>query len=109
MTSRPMKTMTTDRIGAFSTGRMMTRSISTPPTKAIATVSRNAAQYGTPAWISAPGDVGGEHRHLALREVHQVRRLVDHHQRQRHAGVDAAGGEAGEDLVQQAGSWRCAQ
>jgi len=25
----------------------------------------------------APGDVGGEHRHLALREVHEVRRLVD--------------------------------
>ena len=67
----------------------------------MATVRKNAAQYGTPALISAPGDVGREHRHLALREIHQVRRLVDHHQRQRDAGVDAAGGEAGEDLVQE--------
>jgi hypothetical protein len=49
----------------------------------------------------APGEVGGEHRHLALREVHEVRRLVDHHQRQREAGVDAAGGKSREHLVQE--------
>ena len=44
------------------------------------------------------GDEGGEHRHLALREVHQVRGLVDHHQRERQAGVDAAGRQASQQL-----------
>src|SRR6187431_1468503 len=53
ITSSAMKTMTTARIGAFSTGRMMMRSISTPPTNADTTVIANAPQYGTPAWISA--------------------------------------------------------
>ncbi len=42
-------------------------------------------------------DVGREHRHLALGEVHVVRRLEDHHQRQRDAGVDAARGDPGEE------------
>ena len=54
MTSSAMKTMTTARIGEFSTGRMMIaldrdaerRTRST-------TVIANAPQYGTPAWISA--------------------------------------------------------
>jgi hypothetical protein len=41
-----------------------------------------------------------EHGHLALREVDQVRRLVDHHQRQSDAGVDPAHREAGKNLVQ---------
>jgi hypothetical protein len=56
---------------------------------------------GDPGVDQAPGDVGGEHRHFALGEVHVVRRLVDHHQRERQAGIDAAGGEAGEHLVQE--------
>ena len=37
-----------------------------------------------------PGDEGGKHRHLALRKIELVDRLVDHDDRQRHAGVDAA-------------------
>ena len=48
----------------------------------------------------APGEIGREHRHLALREIHQLRRLVDHHQRERHDRVDAAEGEAGSELMQ---------
>ena len=51
ITSSPMKTITTDRIGAFSTGCTITRSMTTPSTKASATVMKNAAQYGRPAWI----------------------------------------------------------
>ena len=49
ITSKPMKTITTDKIGASSTGRTITRSISTPSTNAAATVTKNAAQYGMPA------------------------------------------------------------
>ena len=45
--------MTTARIGEFSTGRMTTRSITTPSTKAPTTVIANAPQYGTPACSSA--------------------------------------------------------
>ena len=48
-----------------------------------------------------PGDVGREHRHFALSEVHQIGRAVDHHQRQRHAGVDGAGGQPREHLLQE--------
>ena len=32
------------RIGAFSTGRITTRSIRSPPTKAMATVAKNVTQ-----------------------------------------------------------------
>ena len=39
-----MNTTTTASTGAFSTGRMTTRSISTPRMKAISTVSKNAGQ-----------------------------------------------------------------
>ena len=47
-----MKTITTDRMGAFSTGWITTRSRITPPTNAAATVMKKAPQYGTPACIS---------------------------------------------------------
>jgi hypothetical protein len=46
-------------------------------------------------------DVGREHRHLALREVHLVGRLEDHHQRERDAGVDRAVGDSGQQLVKE--------
>jgi hypothetical protein len=52
MTSSPSVTMTIDRIGAFSTGRISTRSMTTPPTNAIPRVEMNATQYGRPALIS---------------------------------------------------------
>ena len=44
MTKSPMKTITTDRMGASSTGLTMTRSITTPNTKAMPTVRKKAAQ-----------------------------------------------------------------
>ena len=39
-----MHTMTIVRIGALSTGRITTRSIRMPPTKAMASVATNATQ-----------------------------------------------------------------
>ena len=53
ITSRPMNTITLVSTGAFSTGRRMIRWISSPPTNEIATVAKNATQYGQPACISA--------------------------------------------------------
>ena len=44
ITSSPMNTITTDSTGAFSTGRMITRWISTPPVKAMRIVRKNAPQ-----------------------------------------------------------------
>ena len=46
-----------------------------------------------------PGDEGREHRHLALREIETVDRLVDHHDRERHAGIDGSGREPGQHLI----------
>ncbi len=56
---------------------------------------------GQPRLDQRPGDVGGEHRHLALGEIHRFRRLVDHDERQRQARIDGARGEAGEDLLEE--------
>ena len=47
-----------------------------------------------------PREVGAEHRHLALGEVHHVGGLVDHDEGQREARVDAAGGEPRDDLLE---------
>jgi hypothetical protein len=44
MKRRPTHTMTTARMGALSTGRMTTRSMTIPPTKAMARVAAKAAQ-----------------------------------------------------------------
>ncbi len=46
-----------------------------------------------------PGEIGTEGRHLALREVDHARRAVDDHERERQRPVDAAGGEAADDLL----------
>src|SRR6266550_1763869 len=51
MTRSPMQTITIERIGLFSTGRMITRSTSTPPTNDSARVAKKATQYGIPALI----------------------------------------------------------
>ena len=48
-----------------------------------------------------PGEIGREHRHFALGEIDQMRRLVDHHQRQRHDRVDPAERETGRQLMQE--------
>jgi hypothetical protein len=49
-----------------------------------------------------PGDEGRERGHLALREIHVMRGLIDHHQGQRDRGIDAPRGDAGDDLMREA-------
>src|SRR6266511_4165244 len=43
--------------------------------------------------VQAPRDEGGEHRHLALGEVHDAGRAEDQHQRQRQRAVDRPVGD----------------
>ena len=52
ITRRPMKTTTTASSDLLAIGRMIARSMTTPMTKAIATVAANAPQYGNPLSIS---------------------------------------------------------
>ena len=47
-----MKTMTTASTEAPASGRITVRSMTMPPTKAMPSVRKKAAQYGSPAWIS---------------------------------------------------------
>ena len=47
-----MVTITAAKTGAFSTGRMSTRSITTPPANETTNVIRKAAQKGRPALTS---------------------------------------------------------
>ena len=46
-----MQTITMVRTGAFSTGRMTTRSMTRPPMNERTSVAKNATQYGSPALI----------------------------------------------------------
>ena len=91
-----MKTITIDRTGASANGRRIKRSITMPSAKAKTIVARSATQYGTPRLNQAPGDIGREHRHFALREIDGLRRLKDHDQRKRDAGIDTADRKSGE-------------
>jgi hypothetical protein len=69
-----MNTTTTDRIGAWCSGRRITR---------------------------LPHQVGAEHGKLALGEIDVVGGDEDHHQRQGEARIDGAVGEPGGDLLDQ--------
>ena len=99
ISSSPMNTPTEASTGAFASGRISTRSIATPIPNETTTAMMNATQYGKPGVDKRQRDIGGERRHLALGEVHVVGGLVDHDQGQRHAGVDAARGDARHDLM----------
>ena len=48
-----------------------------------------------------PCEIGREHRHFALSEIDQLRRLVDHHERQRHNRIDTPEREARRQLMQE--------
>ena len=50
-----------------------------------------------------PGDVGREHRHLALGEVDHPGRAVDQDERERERGVDRARREPRDDLLEEVG------
>ena len=86
ITSRAIVAITTVRTLARSSGWITTRWRPTPNTNAITSVTMNAGQYESGAGAvrdQRPGDVGREHRHLALREVDHLGRLVDQHERER--------------------------
>ena len=101
MNSRPRNTTTTDSTGASSNGRMMMRSISDAGDEGERERDDERRPIGQAGLDQHQRDIGGEHRLLALREIDVVRRLIDHHQRERDAGIDAAIGEAGQELVQE--------
>jgi hypothetical protein len=75
----------------------MARSIATPTAKDSAITSGSAIQKLRLQEL--PGEIGAEHRHLALGEVDVVGGDEDHHQRQGEAGVNGAIGEAGGHLL----------
>ena len=85
---------------ALSTGRMTLRSIATPPTNAIASVSTNAGQYGL--WLLS--DHAMKVVNIAISPCAKLttsRRPVDEDEREREAGVDGAEREAADDLLEE--------
>ena len=96
-----MNTITWLSTGACSTGRITIRSSATAPANEIATVRDEGQPVGPAGGDQRPGDVGAEHRHLALGEVEVVGGLVDHHHRERDQGVDAAERDPGQQLLQE--------
>jgi len=48
-----------------------------------------------------PGKKRPEHRHLALRKIEMIDRLVDHHHSERHRGIHRARRKPGHHLLQQ--------
>ena len=64
-------------------------------------VSKEGGPIGPAAGDQPPGDVGAEHRHLALGEIEVVGGLVDHDHRERHQRVDAADRDPGQQLLQE--------
>ena len=62
---------------------------------------RESAPVGPAGVHQLPGEIGREHRHLALGEIDELRRLVNHHQRQRHDRIDPAEREARSHLMQE--------
>ena len=97
--SRPMNTTTTDSIGAWCSGRRMTRSMPTPIRNERSATTGSAIQKFTPHCSSCQHQVGAEHRQLALGEIDVVGGDEDHHQRQGQAGIDGAVGEPRGDLL----------
>ena len=94
-----MKPATLVRIGAFASGLNSSRSISDAAGEGEDQREQEGAPVGHAPLHQLPGDEGREHRHFALGEIEMVDRLVDHDDGERHAGVDRAGGDAGQDLV----------
>ena len=87
-----------------STGRITAWWIPKPPTNDTSSVTANAGQYEKPWFVvSVHSDVGRERRHLALGEVDHPGGAVDQHERERERAVDAAGGEARDDLLEEGG------
>ena len=98
--SSAMKATTWLSIGASWIGLSTTRSITTPAANEMHDRRGERDPVGEAPLHQLPGDEGREHRHLALREIQVVDRLVDHHHGERHAGIDAARREPRQHLMQ---------
>src|ERR1700709_821719 len=94
-----MKPATLVRIGALASGLNSSRSVRIPAAKGSRNASRKAPQKRETPLHQLPGNEGREHRHFALREIQMIDGLVDHHYRERHAGIDRAGRDAGQALL----------
>ena len=94
-----MKPATLVRIGALASGLNSSRSMSDAADERKYQREQERAPIGHAPLHQLPGDEGREHRHFALGEIEMVDRLVDHDDGERHAGIDRAGGDAGQDLV----------
>jgi len=96
-------TITVVSSGARSIGRMTIRSVPRPSPKAIERQAECDPLVHAVVLDQRPGDVGGEHRHLALGEVDHAGRPVDQHERERERREDRAGGEPCDDLLEELG------
>ena len=100
--SRPIVTITTRICEPRSTGRITAWWIPNPPTNDTSRViDERRPVADAVVRRQRPGDVGREHRHLALGEVDHAGGAVDEHERQRERAVDAAGGETRDDLLEE--------
>ena len=87
--------------GALWIGRNRTRSISDAADERQRDRERRRRPSTAAPLDQLPGDEGREHRHLALREIEMVDRLVDHHHGERHAGIDRPGRQPRHHLLQE--------
>ena len=104
ISTSPIVMITTVRTDAFATGAITTRWTPTPSAKAKTSVDGERGPV-RPAVVlhQRPGDVGREHRHLALREVDHAGGAVDQHERERERAVDRPVPEPADDLLEEVG------
>ena len=104
VSTRPIVMITTVRTEAFETGAID----DALDAEAEREREDERADEGRPVrpavvLVQRPGDVGGEHRHLALREVDHARGAVDQHERERERRVDRPRPEPRDDLLEELG------
>ena len=104
----PIVTMMTEMIGSPIIGRRITIWIAMPNTNMKTSVSGMPSQNGTWNLVSSdPAHPGADQQQFALREVHDLRRLVDQHERHRDHAIERADHEAvDEELDEELGFMR---
>ena len=110
ITARPIVTITVANTGSPSIGRITTRSMTRPSTIGGEDgAERNDEDIAADRGRNGPGDIGCDHGHLALREIDQAGRLVDHRKAHRDQAIDGADGEAGNqqlnEILHQPSAW----
>ena len=98
----PKVTMITEMIGSPMSGRSTPRSMTSPSTIATTSVSGQRHVRGAAFMLQdgGPRDVGAEEHQLARPEVDHARGLEDEDEPERHEGVHAAHGDAGDDQLE---------